>query len=203
MKSIASTFLERGNPELQDRLENLQSGGNTVFVVADGVGGRAGAAQAAEFLVRTARNAARNLASAQDCLSFLCELDQKIALANDCGETTGVITVVSGAEIFGANVGDSAAWLFTTDVKAELTRVRKPYLGTGVATPHQFARRSGPGTLVVASDGLWKYTSLELIELKVRTVGPERLAAELAELVRLRSGAFPDDIAIATCRTEL
>jgi len=202
MNAITSTFLERGNPELQDRVDNLQSGGNTVLIVADGVGGRTGAAQAAEFLVRTASNAAGNLASAQDCLSLLCELDQKIALANDCGETTGVITVVSDAEVFGANVGDSAAWLFTPDGKAELTRVRKPYLGTGVAAPYQFARRSGPGTLVVASDGLWKYTGLELIEEKVRTVSPERLAAELAELVRLRSGAFPDDIAIATCTTE-
>jgi hypothetical protein len=48
MNMITSTFLERGNPELQDRLESFQSGGNTVIIVADGVGGRNGAAQAAE-----------------------------------------------------------------------------------------------------------------------------------------------------------
>ena len=53
---------------------------------------------------------------------------------------------------------------------------------------------------VVATDGLWKYTSPELIEQRVRAGNPEHLAAELAELVRLCSGAFPDDIAIATCR---
>jgi len=62
-------------------------------------------------------------------------LDQKIAAANDCGETTGVIAIVSANEIFGANVGDSAAWLFTPDGKEELSRVRKPYLGTGVDRP--------------------------------------------------------------------
>jgi serine/threonine protein phosphatase PrpC len=202
MNMIASTFLEQGNPELQDRLESFQSGGNTVIIVADGVGGRNGAAQAAEFLIRTARNAARNLASAQDCFRLLSALDQKIELASDCGETTGVIVVVSASDIFGANVGDSAAWLFAPDGKEELSRVRKPYLGTGVAVPHHFARSSSPGTLVVASDGLWKYTSLELIEQKLPTVSPERLAVELAELVRLRSGAFPDDVAIATCRIE-
>jgi serine/threonine protein phosphatase PrpC len=120
--------------------------------------------------------------------------------ATDCGESTAVIVVVSANGLFGANVGDSAAWLFKGDYKEELTRVRKPYLGTGVVGPHQFAQQFDPGTLVVASDGLWKYTGLELIEQKVRTTKPEQLAAELAELVRLRSGTFPDDISIATCR---
>jgi len=66
--------------------------------------------------------------------------------------------------------------------------------------PHEFVRNSSEGTLVVATDGLWKYTSLELIEQKVRTGNAESLAKELAGLVRLRSGTFPDDIAVATCR---
>jgi hypothetical protein len=80
--------------------------------------------------------------------------------------------------------------------------VRKPYLGTGVAVPHQFERKLGVGALVVASDGLWKYTNLELIEQTARTIKPERLAPELSGLVRLRSGGFPDDLAIATCQIE-
>ena len=202
MNTITSTFLERGNPELQDRLETFRFGDKVVFIVADGAGGRSGAAQAAEFFIRSAGSAARNLVSAQDCFALLCQLDQKLAAANDCGETTGVIAIVSANKIFGANVGDSAAWLFTPDGKEELSRVRKPYLGTGVAVPHQFERKSGVGALVVASDGLWKYTGLELIEQKVRTASPERLASELAGLVRLRSGAFPDDLAIAVCRIE-
>ena len=33
MKAITSTFLERGNPELQDRLETLQFGDKAVFIV--------------------------------------------------------------------------------------------------------------------------------------------------------------------------
>ena len=41
------------------------------------------------------------------------------------------------------------------------------------------------------------------IEQKVRAGNPERLAAELADLVRLCSRTFPDDIAIATGRFEL
>jgi len=185
---------------LQDRLEIVEFGDKAAFILADGSGGRSGAAQAAELFVRSMREKSGNLASSQDCLRLLCEPDQKIAQAIDCGETTGVITIVSSGKIYGANVGDSAAWLFAQDGKEELSRVRKPYLGAGVAAPHQFGREFKDGALVVASDGLWKYTSLELIEQKVRTGNAESLAKELADLVRLRSGTFPDDIAVATCR---
>src|SRR5437016_3302829 len=203
MNVTTSMFLEQGNPELQDRVDIVRFDDKTVFIVGDGAGGRSGAAQAAEFFVRFARDAAANLTVTQDCFRLLCELDQKITRADDCGESTGVIVVLSEGEVFGANVGDSAAWLFTPEGNEELSRVRKPYLGTGVAAPHPFARKSSSGTLVVATDGLWKYTSLELIEQKARAGNPERLAAELADLVRLRSGIFPDDIAIATGRFEL
>jgi hypothetical protein len=51
------------------------------------------------------------------------------------------------------------------------------------------------GTLVIATDGLWKYTSLESIEQRVRHGGEE-----LAALVRLPSGTFQDDVAVLTCR---
>jgi serine/threonine protein phosphatase PrpC len=202
MKLITSKFLERGNPELQDRVEILHFHYQTVFIVADGAGGRSGAAEAAELMIRCVREAAADLGRAEDCFRLLNQMDQRIEQATECGETTGVIVVVSSDALFGANVGDSAAWLFTPDSKEELTRVRKPYLGTGVAAPHQFARQLSQGTLVVASDGLWKYTSLDLIEQKMRMGNPERLAGELGELVRLRSGAFPDDVSIATCRIE-
>ena len=203
MNVTTSMFLERGNLELQDWVDIVRFDDKTVFIVGDGAGGRSGAAQAAEFFVRFARDEAANLTFTKDCFRLLCELDQKITRANDCGETTGVIVVVSEGEVFGANVGDSVAWLFTPEGNEELSRVRKPYLGTGVAAPHYFARRSSLGTLVVATDGLWKYTSLELIEQKVRAGNPERLAAELADLVRLCSRTFPDDIAIATGRFAL
>jgi serine/threonine protein phosphatase PrpC len=202
MTLIISQFLERGNPELQDRLEILRFSNQTVFIIADGVGGRSGAAQAAEFTIGSCRDAAPDLSGPAECFRLLCGVDQRIAQKPDCGETTAVIVVASSEGLFGANVGDSAAWLFAPDGKEELTRLRKPYLGTGVAAPHQFARKFSQGTLVVASDGLWKYSSLESIEQKVRLANPERLAAELAALVRLRSGTFPDDVSIATGRIE-
>jgi hypothetical protein len=33
--------------------------------------------------------------------------------ASDCGETTGVVVVISAEGVAGASVGDSAAWLFS------------------------------------------------------------------------------------------
>jgi hypothetical protein len=39
MNPVTSTFLECGNPELQDRAEILSIGDRMVFVVADGAGG--------------------------------------------------------------------------------------------------------------------------------------------------------------------
>ena len=132
---------------------------------------------------------------------LLHEIDNKLARSTAGGETTGVILIVNTARIFGASLGDSVAWFFATDSKDELTQgqLRKPLLGSGVASTHGFARSLLPGTLVVATDGLWKYTALERIEQCVRHAEACNLAAELSELVRLRSGAFPDDAAIVTC----
>jgi hypothetical protein len=42
--------------------------------------------------------------------------------------------------------------------------------------------------------------SINTIEQRVRNVAIEQLAADLPNLVRLRSGAFPDDVAIIACR---
>lgn len=200
MNVIHSTFVGKGNPELQDRVSIVSLENRMVLILADGSGGLSGGAEAAELFLRLGTEVAPKLNRAEDCFRFVYEADQHIYKASDCGETTGVIVVVSSIAIFGANVGDSAVWLFTPGDKHELTRVRKPYLGTGVAAPHQFSRERCEGTLVAASDGLWKYTSIEAIEKKIRAGNPGQFASELAELVRLRSGTFPDDIAVGTAR---
>ena len=67
MNAITSMELERGNPEMQDRAEVLRLGDRIIVVLADGSGGRSGAAQAAEFFIRSACEAAGSLATAQDC----------------------------------------------------------------------------------------------------------------------------------------
>lgn len=200
MNPSTSICLERGNPELQDRAEVLSLGDRRVVILADGVGGISGGARAADWFIRGVREAAAGLASAEACWELMRRLDGEIAEANVCGETTGIVVVLRAEGLFGASVGDSAAWLFAIAGRTELTggQMRKPFLGSGTAWPHRFEQRSVSGTLVVATDGLWKYTSLEVIEKKARAGAPEKLATELAELVRMRSGGFQDDVGIVT-----
>jgi PPM family protein phosphatase len=201
MNAVISQYIEPGNDELQDRLEIVRLDSRIVFIMADGSGGTRGGGEAADRFVRSARDMATKLLQAEDCRRLIQSLDNEIAKAVDCGETTGIITVVQSDVLFGASVGDSAAALVTSRGVHQVSGgPRKPYLGSGFAIPSQFALRISNGTLVIATDGLWKYTSLESIEQKARTGIPDRLAKELADLVRLRSGALPDDIAIATCR---
>jgi len=143
------------------------------------------------------------LLNADDCQRLLQRIDQEISRAPDCGETTGIVIAINTDGVFGAGVGDSAAWLFSNESKELLASgPRKPFLGSGSAWPIAFSIQAAKGTLVVATDGLWKYTSLEAIAEKVRTTPPEFLASELAQLVRLKSGAFPDDIAVATAHIQ-
>jgi hypothetical protein len=83
-------------------------------------------------------------------------LDEEIADADQCGETTGIVLVLNSRGLFGASVGDSAAWLFAVDSKAGLTQgqASKPFLGGGMSRPHRFEHAFERGTLVVATDGL-------------------------------------------------
>ena len=104
--------------------------------------------------------------------------------------------MLSGNQIFGASVGDSEAWLFTSTAKTHLTKgqFRKPFLGSGETLAVKFTFQTTPGTLLVATDGLWKYTSYEKIHDQLHA-GPDNLPERLTNLVRLRSGGLQDDVA--------
>jgi hypothetical protein len=54
----------------------------------------------------------------------------------------------------------------------------------------------GAATLLLASDGLLNYASAERIAACAGGADLDAVARELVDLVRLRSGALPDDVAI-------
>jgi PPM family protein phosphatase len=126
------------------------------------------------------------------------------ALADDpaAGETTAVVAVVTRRGIAGASVGDSGAWIVTETGHEDLTenQHRKPGLGTGMVIAVPFAARRWTGTLLLASDGLLKYTSDEAICQVARGADLQSAASGLVDLVRLRSGGLPDDVAVLLCR---
>lgn len=68
--------------------------------------------------------------------------------------------------------------------------------GSGHAVPAAFSFEPSEGLLLVASDGLWKYTSIEKIGAEIQAADRSRLLERLAGLVRLRSGALQDDVAL-------
>ena len=202
MNLQTSISIQAGNLECQDRAEILRCADRVLLAVADGAGGIAGGGEAADLTMRLVRESAESLKTTNDCRRLLEEIDMQLARNKPCGETTAVVLVVHATGVFGASVGDSIVWMFSPHGRVELTKgqQRKPFLGCGSAFVVAFSQPAKEGTIILATDGLWKYTSLESIEQRVRNVAIEQLAADLPNLVRLRSGAFPDDVAIIACR---
>ena len=195
--------IHAGGNELQDRAEIFWLGSNLVLVVADGAGGMSGGAEAAQFLVEGVKKRIGSTSMNTDVLSELfTSLDREMADSGAFGETTGVVVVLSSSGIFGASVGDSGAFVFSKNGLENLTanQTRKPFLGSGRAIPIPFTRELLNGTLLVATDGLLKYTSLEKIAVTILAVDFDGAANKLVELVRYQSGALPDDISILLAR---
>jgi PPM family protein phosphatase len=204
---LVARIVEAYQSELQDRAEVIETGPGLVIVVADGAGGRAGAARAAEVVVQMTRQAvsaipARKIGDPRTWSRLLAEMDQALLDDPAAGETTAVVAALSAAGIAGASVGDSGAWLITPKGYDELTERQhpKPFLGTGAAIPIPFSARRFDGTLLMASDGLFKYTSPESICEVALEAEIEETAKRLVDLVRLRSGGLPDDISVVLCR---
>lgn len=178
----------------------------TFAVVADGMGGRSGGAEAADAVV----NAVWELAERSDPyrwdrVRWLTELDQRMADSGTAGETTGVVAWLSTLGPVGVAVGDSVAWWVTADGWGELTAAAKPkpWVGSGGAVPTPFGLRvRHEGTLLLATDGLVKYTSAERIVSVIRTTPFDETPRALIELVRPPSGRLPDDVAVIVARWE-
>jgi len=197
---IAALKTDAGNPENQDRGAIIHRESVLVLVVADGVGGRSGAAEAAIMAVEFVRKNAEGLKNAATCVALLHEMDHAIASDRDAGETTCTLAVVDGEHVFGATVGDSAAWVI--EHNGEYTNLaegqpRKPFVGLDGARPFSFSYRIDKSQrLLLATDGLLKYASPEQIADISCKDSLESSVSRLIELVRYPSGDLPDDITV-------
>jgi len=191
----------------EDRVDILRLDNGVVMVVADGVGGRPGGGEAATMLVENVVDYfvdADYDTSDLALTKLLTEIDQALADDETAGETTAVVAVVTAEGIVGASVGDSDAYLVLANDEFKLTHgARKPFLGYGAAWPHPLnAAELVDGTLILASDGLWKYADLDKICAIVRSKEKslEEIAKALVDEARMPNGELPDDISIALCR---
>jgi len=175
-------------------------------VVADGVGGRAGGGAAADAVVNAVQELA-NQPHSWDAVRWLAELDQRMGSSSSVGETTAVVVRLTQLGLAGVAVGDSVAWWVTADDWSEQTSAAKPkpWVGSGAAVPIWFAKPlQQAGTLLLATDGLTKYTSAENIVNVIRTAPLDDTPRAIIELVRPPSGSgrLPDDVAVIVARWE-
>lgn len=181
----------------QDRAEVFRRRHGPVLVVADGAGGVTGGADAAQRVVDALSAAARS--KRKSGFDELLEtVDRELA---GRGMTTAVVVTIVNNSVVGASVGDSEAWLIRPDACEVLTarQLRKPLVGSGQARAVAFAAEwTEDSTLLLGTDGLFKYTSAVRIVERVRSGGSP---AALVDLVRLPpSSALQDDVAIILWR---
>jgi serine/threonine protein phosphatase PrpC len=189
----------------EDAVEVLEHGETLVVLVADGAGGIRGGGKASEALVVAVRAALKDptfaVEDARHWLQLFRATDGTLAKSS-VGETTGVVVVLGSHQVIGVSAGDSEAWVVTATEVHDLTRGQqtKRRVGSGRAEPAVFAHAALSGTLVVASDGLFKYAASDVIARVVRESTISIAGEQLLGLVRLPSGNFADDVALVLAR---
>lgn len=197
MNDAATTYATRVEEGIagygQDRLAVVRLPDRTVFVVADEAGGViAGAAAVCDAVVARCK-----LGAPPSWTAWLVQLDRRMPRAGLAA--AAVVEVRDDGGIVGASAGDCEAWLFADGLATELTadQRKKPLLGEGRAIPVGFQATAAACTLLVATDGLWKYASRIHIADVAAFRPRDEAAAALVDFSRLKSGVLQDDIALA------
>ena len=183
-----------------------------VFVVVDGAGGATGASAAADTVVESITNNSHKEIR-PDWTKCLIELDRTLVPMGRAA--TIVAEVWENGYVFGACAGDGQIWTFgekrqfPLDLLACDTQLpgRKPLLGEGSVTPHMISTSiksdlycPGIQTLVMATDGLWKYCDQKNLAKIISLPDVEEVASALVETVKLPNGKLQDDIALIVVR---
>jgi len=202
---LYARLLASSRPNSEDRAEAFECGEDLVVVIADGAGGLRGGAEASEVLVVAVRTAVHDrsfdVRDPARWLRIFADVDLSLS-AKMTGETTGLIVVLSVAGVVGVSAGDSEAWIVRPTSIDDLTKEQsKVRLGSGRASPVVFERESLDGVLVAGTDGLFKYAASDRIAAAVRDCSTMEATEHLVGLVRLTSGAFPDDVAVVVVAT--
>jgi PPM family protein phosphatase len=186
----------------EDRIAVERGAAGLLVVVADGAGGTAGGAEAAQAVCDAVVEAFRARSSGGAAWDgFLRLVDATLAKADHGGFSTAVVVEIVDGQVAGASVGDSGAWLVAPDGIVDLTerQVHKPLLGSGAARPVAFGPVSLRGRVLVGTDGLFKYASRARIASATVEGTAEAAVAALVDAVRLRNGTLQDDVAVVVC----
>lgn len=170
--------------------------------LADGQGGRAGGKLAAEIACRVGAEAAiarkpKDLTKPQTWPKILTQADVAVGADSDAGFTTLIGLCLVGTAL----IGDSAVMASMggkRPVDLTVNQIKNPPVGSGMARFVPFSTSLiSPWTVLVMSDGVWKYVNWERItEAISNRRGPLLVEALQAEARRGRSGQFPDDFTV-------
>lgn len=183
----------------EDRAEVFEHDDTLIVVVADGAGGVVGGDVASDAVVDAVRRRIRSPFDPYDIRAWsdvLTTADAELARSKDAGEATAIIVVVGPYGLVGVSVGDSEAWVVGARSDRLTEKQERPRLGTGRCRPKPFHRRRLEGVLVVATDGLFKSARSETIRTACAAGAVTTIANALVASPRLRSGAYPDDVAV-------
>lgn len=185
------------NGESEDRIAVIEREDVLVVVLADGAGGMQGGATAADTFLTAVRARLAMPIDPYDMRAWSELFAATDASLHDVlgGETTAIIVVVGESGIAGVSVGDSEAWIVSGASIDRLTSTQdRRRIGSGRAKPVVFHRRALEGTLVVGSDGLFKYVKPASI---ASCCQGSDVANALVTQPKLASGDYPDDVCVA------
>jgi len=177
----------------EDRATVITRDGVTRVALADGAGGVGGGAAAAQAVIDA-------VTTWDDPHATIARVDELLVQRGQGQTTAVVVDVEAGGAVRGASAGDSIAWIVDrTGAILELTSAqrRKPLVGDGAELVTFDGHLGAGATLLVASDGLWKYAKAADL---ARLVAGEELAAAAKALVALVSTPLQDDVAIVLVR---
>lgn len=210
MKNISSFFKTHlatatAHSENQDRAAVIEYPHGIVLIIADGAGGMSGGREAADFVIQSLKEqfvSEDAFSNPLICYNLLREVDHQLYVHPLAGQTTAVVVAINEEFVCGASVGDSSAFLLQDNIDIELTaqQWQKPLLGSGIAEPTAYGPIPLNGILLLATDGLMKYSPLSKIRDIVLNNHLESVANQLIESVRYPSGNLPDDVTVIACQ---
>lgn len=195
---------ESENQENQDRAKVIKYPDSILMILADGAGGIAEGTNAAEKAIKFVQEYMIDKNEFLDpnrWTKLIVEFDRMLH-HNNSGETTLIIVAVKDGFICGSSVGDSGIWNIVDDDIIDITenQYRKPLIGSGASIPVPFGKYKFDGTLLIATDGLLKYTKKEKIIEANRIENIKEASECMIKSVRLKSGGLWDDTTLILCR---
>jgi len=176
-----------------------------VSALADGQGGQFGGGQAAKIAVEKSLELAmqyslEQLTKRRTWETIITLADETVSKDKEAGYTTLVSLCVIDNWVYGASVGDSAAFALSSGKKILLTENQRknPPIGSSGALGEFFSfKLIKPWKLLIMSDGVWKYLGWDCVfNTSLSFDGQLIIDTLFSSLMNFQRDYLPDDFSI-------